>query len=163
MGNVHIFEKQGRGALLTQTMIFKQLWLYSNKRSFVSGLYLRDYMNTPYFYNCFAHILAKGINKYPHYKFLARNIALLTPAEHSLFDQGTEEQREKYCDEVKSANWQPLYDLRDELKQEYDKVFPTTIGMMIGYKYSPEEVMAKVGLMNKKFFEELRGTKGIEP
>jgi len=155
MNNVHIFDKPGDGAALTQKLLFRQIWLYSNKRSIVSGLPLSQYVNTPFFFSCFAHILAKGMNKYPYYKFLAKNIALVSPSEHHLYDNDTEEQRTRYCSEVKTANWQPLYDLQEELKQEYKKVFPTTIGMMIGYKYSPEEVMARVGLMNKKFFEKL--------
>ena len=143
------------GQHLAQSAIFKQIWMLSDKKSFVSGLYLRDFMKTELAYNCFAHVLAKGMNQYPHFKYYARNIVLLTPGEHALLDQGTEEARISYALDVKSANWQRLYDLRDELKEEYKKVFPTRRGLIIGYKYSPEEVVAKVGLLNKKYFESL--------
>jgi hypothetical protein len=114
MSNVHLFEKPGMGAHLTQTMIFKQLWLYSNKKSFVSGLYLREFMNTPYFFNCFSHVLAKGMSKYPYFKYYARNIVLLTPGEHALLDHDDEAHRIKYAEEH-NVTWEPLYELRDSL------------------------------------------------
>ena len=108
------------------------------------------------FYNCFAHVLSKAQNKYPYFKYYAKNIVLLTPGEHALLDQGTEEARISYALDVKSANWQPLYDLREELEKEYKKVFPTTRGIIIGYKYTPAEQLAKIGNLNEKFFKELR-------
>jgi hypothetical protein len=137
-------------------MIFKQIWILSNKRSFVSGLFLREFQNTEFFYNCFAHVLGKGVSQYPYFKYYAKNIVLLTPGEHALLDQGSEEARISYSLDVKGTDWQRLYDLREELKKEYKKVFPTTKGMLIGYKYSPTEQMAKVGNLNQKFFKSLR-------
>lgn len=146
---------EGGGQALAQAAIFKQVWLASNKKSFVSDLFLRKFMNTSLAYNCFAHVLAKGQNQYPYFKYYAKNIVLLTPGEHALLDQGTEEARISYALDVKSANWQPLYDLKEELEKEYKKHFPSTRGILIGYKYSPAEVVAKVGLLNKKHFESL--------
>lgn len=140
-------------ARLTQVALFKQVWLLSNKKSFVSGLFLREFMNTDLFFNCFAHVLAKGMNQYPYFKFYAKNIALLTPGEHALFDQGSEEARINYTLDVKSANWKPLYDLREELKEEYKKYFPTRRGLIVGYKYSPEEVFQIVGKLNHQYWE----------
>jgi len=155
MSNIHLFEKPGAGQHLAQTAIFKQIWMLSDKKSFVSGLFLREFMSTELAYNCFAHVLAKGLNQFPYFKYYARNIVLLTPGEHALLDQGTEEARISYALDVKSANWQPLYDLRDDLKKEYEKVFPSRRGLIIGYKYSPEEVVAKIGMLNKKYFESI--------
>lgn len=146
----------GQGAHLTQTLIFKQIWQMSNKKSFVSGLFLRSYVNTDFFPNCFAHVLPKGQNQYPYFKYYAKNIVLLTPGEHGLLDQGTEEARISYALDVKSANWQPLYDLRKDLEMEYKRAFPTRRGLVIGYKYSAAEQMAKIGLMNKRYFESLK-------
>ena len=143
----------GQGAHLTQTLIFKQIWMLSNKRSFVSGLFLRSFAHTELFPNIFAHVLAKGENQFPYFKYYAKNIVLLTPGEHALLDQGTEEARISYALDVKSADWSLLYALRDELKKEYKKVFPTTRGMLIGYKYSAAEQMAKIGNLNQKFFK----------
>jgi hypothetical protein len=153
MGNVPIFQGQGSGANLTQVVIFKQIWLNSNKKSYVSGLFLRKFMQTDLFFNCFAHVLAKGSNKYPYFKYYAKNIVLLTPGEHALLDQGTEEARIKYTFDVKSANWQPLYDLRDELKEEYNQYFPTRRGLIINYKYSSEEIFSIVGELNARFWK----------
>ena len=155
MSNVILFDKPGMGQHLTQQIIFKQLWMRSNKKSFVSDLFLRKYMATELALNCFAHVLAKGLNQYPYFKYYAKNIVLLTPGEHALLDQGTEEARISYALDVKSANWQRLYDLREDLKEEYKKVFPTRRGLVIGYKYSPEEVMVKIGHLNQKYFESL--------
>ena len=155
MSNVILFDKPGMGQHLTQTIIFKQIWMRSNKKSYVSNLFLRKYMTTELAFNCFAHVLAKGLNQYPYFKYYAKNIVLLTPGEHALLDQGTEEARISYALDVKSANWQPLYDLREELKEEYKKVFPTRRGLVIGYKYSPAEQMAKIGHLNEKYFQSL--------
>ena len=152
----HQYNRVSRGAQLTQVAMFKQIWIHSNKKSMVSNLFLRDFVNTDLFFNCFAHVLAKGQNKYPYFKYYAKNIALLTPGEHALLDQGTEEARISYALDVKSADWGPLYDLRDELKKEYKKVFPTTQGGIIGYKYSPLEQTAKIGRLNEKFFKALK-------
>lgn len=152
MSNVPILEGPGAGARLTQVALFKQIWLFSDKRSFVSGLFLREYMNTDLFFNCFAHVLPKAQNKYPYFKYYAKNIRLVTPGEHGLFDQGTEKERKTYAKEVETADWQPLYDLRDELKEEYKKYFPSTRGLLIGYKYSPEEVFQIIGQLNRQFW-----------
>lgn len=157
MAEGHIIE--GQGSKLTQVMLFKQIWLMSNKKSFVSGIFLRDYFGTDLFLNLFAHVLPKAENKYPYFKYYARNIVLLSPGEHALWDQGTEEARISYALEVEertggksTADWAKLKALEEDLKAEYKKVFPTTIGMIIGVKYTPEEVFAKIGELNKKYW-----------
>jgi len=167
MGEPYIFEKGGEGAHLTQIMLFKQLRLLSSKKSFVSGIFLREYFGTDLFLNLFAHILPKAQNKYPYFKYYARNIVLLSPGEHGLWDQGTEEARIAYSLEIEAAtggrakaDWDKLKALEVSLKEEYKKVFPTTIGMIIGVKYSPEEVMAKIGKLNRQYWEELKKNGG---
>jgi hypothetical protein len=138
-----------------QTEIFRQIWEHSNRRSFVSDLSLIRYANTSMFPSCFAHVLAKGQNKYPKFKFYAKNIVLLIPIEHHLLDSGSEKERQHYANGGE-IDWQPLYDLREELIQEYEREFPRNIGTYIGYKYSQEEVDAKVDALNKKYFDGLR-------
>ncbi len=155
----HEYNRVSRGAQILQTAIFKEIWIHSNKRSMVSGLFLREFMNTDLFFNCFAHVLAKGQNQYPYFKYYAKNVVLLTPGEHALLDQGTEEARISYALDVPSADWRPLYALRDELRKEYKKVFPTTRGILIGYKYTPLEQTAKIGNLNEKFFKDLAKAK----
>ena len=158
MEEPYIIEGEGRGAHLTQIMLFKQIWLLSNKRSFVSNIFLREYFGTDLFLNLFAHVLPKAQNKYPNFKYYARNIVLLSPGEHGLWDQGTEEARITYALEVEAAtggkttaDWNKLKALETSLKEEYKKVFPTTVGMIIGVKYSPEEVAAKIGKLNRQY------------
>ena len=153
---------KGQGAALTQLAIFKQVWMHSNKRSFLTGNFLRKYEGTDLFLNCFAHVLPKGQNKFPYYKYLAKNLVLIEPECHHLYDNGSEEKRIHYALEIEentggksTCDWQKLYDLRDELEKDYKKHFPTTIGIMIGVKYSADEVFEKVGKLNKEFFESL--------
>lgn len=167
MDNYQIIEPENRGVKLAQTAIFKQLWILSDKKSFVSGLYLREFMDSPFFFNCFAHVLAKGQNQYPYFKFYGRNIALLTPGEHSLWDHGTEEQRIAYALDMEEkthgkakVDWKRLEALRDDLKEEYTKVFPTRKGLIIGYKYSPEEQISIIGPLNAKYWKELEENNG---
>jgi len=152
----------GQGAMLTQMAIFKQVWIHSNKKSFISGLFLRQFEGNDLFINCFAHVLAKGQNKYPYFKYYAKNIALLTPVEHHLLDNGTEEQRINYALDIEeksnnknTCDWKKLYELRDELEKEYKKHFPVTFMGIINYKYSPDEVFDIIGQLNAKHFNNL--------
>jgi hypothetical protein len=153
---------RGQGAQLTQVAIFKQIWIRLPKKSFISGLFLREYEGTDLFPSCFAHVLAKGQNKYSLFKYLAKNIALLTPHEHHLLDAGTENQRISYALDIEektggkqTCDWKKLYDLRDELIKEYKEIFPSTFFGIINYKYDPDEVIAKIGPLNKSYFESL--------
>lgn len=152
----NLYTGPGQGARLTQVALWKQIWIHSNKRSFLSGMHLREYLDTALFANCFAHVLAKGQNQYPYFKYLASNIILLTPGEHALLDQGTEESRISYELDVPSADWSKVYKLRDELKKLYKKKFPSTRHNILQYRYSPEEIMAVVGYLNKKYFDALK-------
>ncbi len=152
----NIYTGPGQGARLTQIALFKQIWIHSNKRSFITDMHLREYMNTQLFLNCFAHVLAKGQNQFPHFKYLAPNIVLLTPGEHSLLDQGTEEARISYALDHPTADWDKLKALEKELKELYKKKFPTTRSGIINYRYSPEEIMAVVGNLNQKYFNALK-------
>lgn len=74
-------------------------------------------------YSNFAHVLAKGQNKYPLYKEYKKNCVIITDHEHHLVDNGTEEERQKYAvwcfGENYHCNWQKFYDLRDQLKAQY--------------------------------------------
>ena len=159
-------ENTGKGSQVTQLAIFKQIWILSSKQSFVSGLYLRDFMKTDLFLNCFAHVLPKAKNKYPYFKYYAGNIVLLTPGEHSLWDHGTEEARISYSLDLKEQSggriepdWEKLKAREGELIKLYKKKFPTTRGLIIGYKYSPEEVIKVVGKLNREFFKALADPK----
>lgn len=93
---------------------YLKIWEEREHVSFISGLYIASFD-----IRCFGHILAKGANRYPGFKFLYDNVALLIPVEHSLFDQGTIEQRDRYQKETSSCDWTRLFDKRDELLKLY--------------------------------------------
>lgn len=101
-----------------EKILFETLFATRKHTSFISGLKIDDISHS----NC-AHVLAKGQNKYPKFKLLDRNIVFLTVLEHHLYDNGTIEQRQKYAEQMIKVgvvvNWKKLYDLRDELKNEY--------------------------------------------
>jgi hypothetical protein len=69
---------------------------------------------------CCAHVLSR--QKYPLWRLNPYNIVLLLPRVHTLYDQGTELQRQTHPD----WNWQYLYDLKDRLKAEYE-VYAMTV------------------------------------
>jgi len=144
-------------------MIFNVIWKTREHKSFLTGAWLRDYQNTPFFFNCFAHVLAKGQNKFPYFRFYYKNIVLLTPGEHALLDQGTEEARITYALEVEektggkgTADWAKLKALEEELRIEYKKYFPTTRGLMVGQKYNLTEQQMIVGMLNERYMESLK-------
>jgi hypothetical protein len=150
---------------ITEAMLFRIIWNIRSRKSFLTGIWLRSIQpGHPLWYNQFAHVLPKGQNKYPYMRFYLRNICLLTPGEHALYDQGTAEARIKYSQEVEEASggkvkadWGKLEALGEELKEEYRKHFPTRRGLIIGYRYSLDEVQKIIGALNKKYIEELRG------
>lgn len=112
-----------------QLDIFEEIWYERDRVSFISGENLEHYFDTPFFVNLFAHVLAKAKNKYPKFKLYKKNIVLLSPREHSLFDQGTMDLREKYRREMAEqgiiVDWDKLFDLFIELKEEYNEKFNT--------------------------------------
>jgi hypothetical protein len=140
---------------ITQSMLFKQLWIMSNRRSFLSGLWLRDYINTPQFPSLFAHMLPKGKNQFPHFALYVKNVRLLAPHEHQILDHGTAQDRIAYSKEVKTADWSVITDLQEELRKEYNKHFPATYAGIINYKYSSEEIKEILGKLNRKHWMEI--------
>ena len=105
-----------------EAVLFNTIWNTRNKKSYLSGKKLDKYYGTDLFFNLFAHLLSKAQNRYPKYKLNEKNIVLLTPAEHLLLDQGTEDARSKYGKENKCA-WEKVYTLRRELEREYVDVY----------------------------------------
>lgn len=154
---------------MAQIMVFRLLWTSLPKKSFLTGLWLRNFENTPFFRSCFAHVLAKGQNKYPYFKTYTKNIVLLTPNEHHLWDNGTAEARISYSQEVEKqsggktkANWAGLEALAEELRGEYKKYFPTRRGLIIGYKYNLEEIQKIIGMLNAKYMDELKNNLSLD-
>lgn len=98
-----------------QKEVFEEIWEERPHRCFVSG----DPIHEPKPEN-FAHVLAKGLNKYPKFKLYKKNIQLMLPHLHSLYDHGYEEQRQK---SGHAEGWAKLYALRDELIEEYKNLY----------------------------------------
>jgi 5-methylcytosine-specific restriction endonuclease McrA len=66
-----------------------------------------------FFWSQFAHVLPK--DRYPKFKLKLENIVLLTPAEHRMYDHGTEKERKKHPE----CDWRKLDALKQQLKREY--------------------------------------------
>lgn len=100
---------------IKQIDMFYDLWDNMDKprMCLVSGRPLDKWWGKPMWVNCFAHILPK--KNYRHYKLNPRNIMVVDPEVHTLFDQGTQAQRDAYP----SWNWSILYERVEELKKEY--------------------------------------------
>ena len=143
---------------IAQTIVFKTLWDRLPSKSFISGLWLREYVRTPLWKNCFLNILP--VKEYPYFRFYFGNIILCTPGERGLFMDGTEEERISYALNLEektngrtTARWGEVKQLESELRIQYAKSFPTTRGMLIQYKYSLEEQKSIVGALNKQFWD----------
>lgn len=143
---------------VAQTIIFKTLWDRLPAKSFVSGLWLRSYVNTPLWQNCFLRILP--VKDYGYFRWYFGNIILCTPGEKGLFEQGSEEERIAYALDIEqnsrgkaSARWGAVRDMENELKTLYKKKFPGTHGMLVNYSYSLEEQQRIIGRLNKEFWD----------
>ena len=90
--------------------------------SFISGnaLYISDHK----YYSFFAHVLNK--KDFPLFRLYERNIALLTPYEHLLYDNGSLKERIAYT----QGKWSLLVDLRDRLYKEYLSYDPSATKML---------------------------------
>ncbi len=85
--------------------LFQAIWATRRRVSFLSGKPLGEF-NVCYF----AHVISK--KQWPKGRLTDKNIILLTPEEHNLYDQGTEEQRAKY-----GYDWSKIYQLKEQLKK----------------------------------------------
>ena len=67
--------------------------------------------------NCMSHILPKG--RYPKFRLYKKNIMILTPREHRLYDFGTMKERNAYAEKT-GCDWGVIHKMKDELKEEYE-------------------------------------------
>lgn len=93
--------------------LYEEIWLERPHKSFISG----EPIHSPAPSN-FLHVLAKGQNKYPKFKFYKKNIVLGTEYEHFLVDNGHNGLREAYEKKYPGC-WDNLGKLRNELLEEY--------------------------------------------
>lgn len=99
---------------LSERDVFEQIWGTEPelRKSFVTGKTLPDIHNAYPWY--FSHILPKGKNRYPMFKYYKRNIVLKT------FEEHTEWEHHQY--RIKDdPKWKHVFDLQQELKEEYEE------------------------------------------
>ena len=99
----------------SQVDLFNEIWngMETPRICPVSHMKLDGLKGTKLWYSCFAHILPKG--RYSKLKLLKENILVVHPRVHTLYDQGTQQERDEYT----LWNWDVLYNKRDELKEKY--------------------------------------------
>lgn len=142
-------------------MLCNTLWAVSSKKSIVSGLWLRSFERTELFSNLFLHVLTP--DKYPCFTFYYGNVILVTPGEHALWKQASEEERIQYSLSLEeqskgkaTADWGVIKRLEASLDVLYKKHFPSTKGMLLNYYYTFGEIKDKVGALNKKFLSDIK-------
>jgi hypothetical protein len=147
-----------RASEIAETLIFQTIWNRIPNRSFVSGLWLREFHRTPLWKSCFHRVLS--VREYPCFKYFAGNIILLTPGERSLYTQCTEESLIHYALEIEektqgkgTADWNVIKDLEKDLIVQYKKYFPVTYKGIVAYKYHLREIEVIVGHLNKEFWD----------
>lgn len=89
--------------------VFALIYAHRKPVSYISGKRV-----DPRDSRCYAHVLGKGA--YPKFRLCLDNIVFLTPEEHNLYDQGSDEQRKAYQKRNPTADWEKLYELREELQ-----------------------------------------------
>ena len=106
------FKYDQRWGFGTELDMFRWIWSERPHVSFVSGRPVQDDVR------CFAHVLPKGLNKYPHFRLNPDNVVLLTPEEHYLYDQGCKCDRDEY-----PGDFTALEDKAEKLKQAYQELY----------------------------------------
>jgi len=100
---------------------FDAIWSHREHISFLTNLPLDIYESSSLYLNMFAHVLPKG--KYGKWRLEDKNIVLLSPKEHFLFDNGTKKLREEYAKKMATqgypCRWETLYDLVEKFKKDY--------------------------------------------
>jgi hypothetical protein len=109
-----------------EAKLFDEIWDERPHFSFISGLPIFIQPHTAFWYNCFGHVLSKAINKYPKYKLYKKNIVLLLPDEHLLYDMGSTYDRDRYHDKLAVhgvfCDWNKLFELKEQLKKQYPNI-----------------------------------------
>ena len=108
----------------SQIEIFKEIYEERPHISELSGERIEYQIDTPLWRSLFMHVLPKG--RFPLLRTSKDNILLGTPTEHTLIDNGTEEQREEYriekLREGVVVRWSVFYNKQDKLKKQYPNV-----------------------------------------
>jgi hypothetical protein len=96
-----------------EKVLFETIWNTRKHVSFLDGKSLGD---CAYAWN-FAHVLRKAKGFYPKFKLYDKNIILLTKRQHQLYDENV--RNPSFLIE-KDERWAKVFELREELKSEYN-------------------------------------------
>lgn len=100
---------------VTANLVYNIIWNLYAKKSFISGLWLRSFVGTQLFPNCFMHILPKG--RYTYWKYNPANIIIAHPTFHRVCDAGSLAERKHHP----TWNFEAWDSLVLEKKEEYRK------------------------------------------
>jgi len=95
--------------------LFEAIWATRPHVSFLDGKPLGDDAYAWFF----AHVLRKAKGHYPKFKLYDKNIILLTRSQHEKFDNNV---RNPEFLIAKDPRWEKVFDLREELLKEYEKL-----------------------------------------
>lgn len=105
------------GGRLTQKQAFVVAYSKCGGRWFLTGEKVSIEVLTA---TNFAHVLPKAQNRYPWFKFYWKNIVLLTPEQHALFDNMTIDDLKQRRHDFPSEEWDKLFSYEESLKGEYE-------------------------------------------
>lgn len=111
-----------------QAKLFKEIALERPHKSFIDdeNIYPLTAIN-------FIHVLAKGLNQYPLFKKYKKNIVLGTETQHTNWDKGEREELRK------KPEWNKMFTLEQELKEEYDLLLIKLKGPLKHMKINPAD------------------------
>lgn len=113
--NVKASEHKRKDNRLSQTYAFEKAYYMWNGNNFLTGEKIpKDELS---YSNC-AHVLSK--KQYEWFRFYTRNIVMLSPEQHNLYDNLTEDSLRKRIEQHPEENWQKLLNYAYELLSEYE-------------------------------------------
>jgi len=100
--------KKSKPKQRSEVEVYTNIWNSRKHECELTGVSLSKYLNTKLWFNCFAHLNAKG--KYPGLKYNENNILLVDPEVHYLIDFGT---RDKLISFIGQKSYEKLTQLRE--------------------------------------------------
>ena len=100
---------------ISERELFFHIWRESDKTCRISGESLMKYLATDKFFNCFSHLLPKGL--YGLFRLNPLNVWLVSPDIHWLIDFGTQDDRDK-----SGYDFTHYFAEVERLKQEYQSL-----------------------------------------
>ena len=113
--NVKASQNKKKDYRLSQPYAFEKSYYMWDGKNFLTGEKIpKDELS---YSNC-AHILSK--KQYEWFRYYTRNIVMLSPEQHNLYDNLTEDALRKRIEQYPNENWQKLLNYAYELLSEYE-------------------------------------------